>query len=99
MMSSGYIYEDHAFGKRDDRPGLEACVKPVRSGDTLIAWKLNRLGRDLRHLVSLMQELTGRGVGLRLPAGEGGLCWKLGDAVIRRRSVLTCWRPRRRCGT
>jgi len=68
--------------------------QPLRiagSGDTLIAWKLNRLGRDLRHLVSLMQELTGRGVGLRMPAGEGGLCWKLGDAVIRRRSVLTCW--------
>jgi DNA invertase Pin-like site-specific DNA recombinase len=65
------LYEDHASGKRDDRPGLEACLKSLRSGDTLVAWKLDRLGRDLRHLVNLVHELTGRGVGLRVLAGEG----------------------------
>lgn len=66
-----HLYEDHASGKRDDRPGLEACLKAVRSGDTLIAWKLDRLGRDLRHLVNLVGDLTKRGIGLRVLAGEG----------------------------
>ena len=65
------LYEDHASGKCDDRPGLEGCLKSLRSGDTLVAWKLDRLGRDLRHLVNLVHELTGRGVGLRVLAGEG----------------------------
>jgi DNA invertase Pin-like site-specific DNA recombinase len=63
--------EDSATGKRDGRPGLEACLKGLRPGDTLVAWKLDRLGRDLRHLVNLVHELTGRGVGLRVLAGEG----------------------------
>jgi DNA invertase Pin-like site-specific DNA recombinase len=65
------LYEDTASGKRDDRPGLEACLKGLRAGDTLVAWKLDRLGRDLRHLINLAYELTGRGVGLRILAGEG----------------------------
>ncbi|WP_424140706.1 recombinase family protein [Roseomonas chloroacetimidivorans] len=65
------LYEDRASGKRDDQPGLEACLKSLRPGDTLVAWKLDRLGRDLRHLVTLAHELTGRGVGLRVLAGEG----------------------------
>ena len=65
------LYEDHASGQRDDRPGLEACLKGLRPGDTLVAWRLDRLGRDLRHLVNLVHGLTGRGVGLRVLAGEG----------------------------
>lgn len=65
------LYDDHASGKRDDRPGLEACLKSLRKGDTLVAWKLDRIGRDLRHLVNLVHDLTKRGVGLRVLAGEG----------------------------
>lgn len=65
------LYEDHASGKRETRPGLEACLKSLRPGDTLVAWKLDRLGRDLRHLINLAHELTGRDVGLRVLAGEG----------------------------
>ena len=65
------LYEDHASGKRDDRPGLEACLKALRKSDTLVTWKLDRLGRDLRHLVNLVHDLTGRGVGLRVLAGQG----------------------------
>ena len=65
------LYEDQASGKRDDRPGLEACLKSLRLGDTLVAWRLDRLGRDLRHLVNLTHELTGRGAGLRVLAGIG----------------------------
>ncbi|WP_082012991.1 recombinase family protein [Belnapia sp. F-4-1] len=70
-VDSVRLYEDRASGKRDDRPGLEACLKSLRRGDTLVSWKLDRLGRDLRHLVTLAHELTGRGVGLRVLAGEG----------------------------
>ena len=70
-VDPAHLYEDHASGKKDDRPGLEACLKALRAGDTLVTWKLDRLGRDLRHLVNLVDELTKRGVGLRVLAGQG----------------------------
>ena len=54
-----------------DCPGLDACLKALRQGDTLVVWKLDRLGRDLHHLVSVVQELTDRGIGLRVLAGQG----------------------------
>ena len=65
------VYEDAASGKKDDRPGLEACLKALRRGDTLVVWKLDRLGRDLRHLVNLVDDLTKRSIGLKVLAGEG----------------------------
>ncbi len=65
------IYEDRASGKKDDRPGLAACLKALRLGDMLVVWKLDRLGRDLRHLVSVVEELTERGIGLRVLTGQG----------------------------
>lgn len=65
------IYEDSASGKKDDRPGLTACLKALRPGDTLVVWKLDRLGRDLRHLVNLVDDLTKRNIGLKVLAGEG----------------------------
>src|SRR6195952_5664500 len=65
------FYEDHASGKRDCRPGLDACLKALREGDTLAVWKLDRLGRDLRHLVNVVHELSQRGVGLKVLAGQG----------------------------
>ncbi len=65
------IYEDQASGKRDSRPGLDACLKALRAEDTLVVWKLDRLGRDLRHLVNVVQELSDREIGLRILAGRG----------------------------
>ena len=65
------IYEDQASGKREDRPGLAACIKALREGDTLLVWKLDRLGRDLRHLINTVHDLTGRGVGLKVLTGQG----------------------------
>ncbi|RVM17876.1 recombinase family protein [Sinorhizobium meliloti] len=65
------IYEDAASGKKDDRPGLAACLKALRAGDTLVVWKLDRLGRDLRHLVNLVDDLTKRNIGLKVLAGKG----------------------------
>ena len=65
------LYSDTASGKRDDRPGLENCLKALRSGDTLVVWKLDRLGRNLRHLVNTVSDLTERGIGLRVLTGQG----------------------------
>ena len=66
-----YLYEDQASGKNDDRPGLAACLKALREGDTLIVWKLDRLGRNLHHLVTTVHNLTGRGIGLKVLSGHG----------------------------
>lgn len=66
-----HLYEDLASGRRDDRPGLAACLKALREGDTLVAWKLDRLGRDLRHLINTVHDLTARGVGLKVLTGHG----------------------------
>lgn len=65
------LYEDQASGRREDRPGLAACLKALREGDTLVVWKLDRLGRDLRHLINTVHDLTGRGVGLKVLTGHG----------------------------
>ena len=55
------LYEDRASGWRNDRPRLAACLKSLRAGDTLMVWKLDRLGRDLHHLVNTVHDLTARG--------------------------------------
>ena len=65
------IYQDEASSKREDRPGLLACLKALRSGDVLVVWKLDRLGRDLRHLVNTAQDLVERGIGFKVLAGQG----------------------------
>lgn len=65
------LYEDYASGKKDDRPGLLACLKALREGDTLVVWKLDRLGRDLRHLINTVHDLTTRGIGLKVLTGHG----------------------------
>jgi DNA invertase Pin-like site-specific DNA recombinase len=70
-VDANQIYEDHASGKKDDRPGLAACLKALRGGDTLVVWKLDRLARDMRHLVNLVEDLTSREIGLRVLTGQG----------------------------
>ena len=70
-VEPGNIYDDRASGSRDDRPGLAACLKSLRDGDVLIVWKLDRLGRTLTHLVSTVQNLSDRGIGLRVLTGKG----------------------------
>jgi DNA invertase Pin-like site-specific DNA recombinase len=66
-----HLYADKASGKRDDRPGLDACLKALRVGDILVVWKLDRLGRSLRHLVATVQTLVERGVGFKVLTGQG----------------------------
>jgi DNA invertase Pin-like site-specific DNA recombinase len=66
-----HFHVDKASGARDDRPGLRACLAYLKAGDVLVVWKLDRLGRDLRHLVNLVQELAERGAGLKVLTGQG----------------------------
>lgn len=70
-VSAHRIYEDRASGKQEDRPQLAACLKGLRPGDVLVVWKLDRLGRDLRHLVNTVQDLADRGIGFKVLSGEG----------------------------
>ena len=70
-VKTSALYDDHASGKLDDRPGLLACLKALRSGDTLIVWKLDRLGRDLRHLINIVHDLQDRNIGFKVLTGQG----------------------------
>jgi DNA invertase Pin-like site-specific DNA recombinase len=70
-VAAAHLYEDHASGRRDDRPGLASCLKALRDGDTLVVWKLDRLGRNLHHLVNTVHDLSARGVGLKVLTGQG----------------------------
>lgn len=65
------IYEDLASGRIDARPGLDAALKALRKGDTLVVWKLDRLGRSLRHLVNTVYDLIQRGIGFKVLTGKG----------------------------
>jgi DNA invertase Pin-like site-specific DNA recombinase len=56
------IYTDKMSGAKTNRPGLEKILGFIRKGDTLVVWKLDRLGRSLKHLIQVMQLLDERGV-------------------------------------
>jgi DNA invertase Pin-like site-specific DNA recombinase len=70
-VDESHIYEDLASGKREDRPELNSCLKALRKNDTLVVWKLDRLGRDLRHLVNTVHDLTARDIGFKVLTGYG----------------------------
>ena len=59
------IFTDKASGASHDRAGLDACFKQLRPGDVLLVWRLDRLGRSVRHLVTLIDQLKELGVGFR----------------------------------
>jgi len=59
------VFTETASGARPDRPTLEQLLDQLRPGDTLVVWKLDRLGRSLRHLVDTVTGLADRGVGFR----------------------------------
>ena len=52
-------------GAKTDRPGLDACLAKLQQGDTLVVWRLDRLGRSMHHLVALIGHLRDRGIGFR----------------------------------
>ncbi|QZH65019.1 recombinase family protein [Mycolicibacterium farcinogenes] len=58
------VFSDVMSGARDDRPGLAELLAYVRDGDTVVVWKLDRLGRNMLHILQTVKELTDRGVTL-----------------------------------
>ncbi len=59
------VWVDHASGSLDRRPQLDEVLAQLRPGDTLVVWRLDRLGRSLRHLIDVVTTLDERGVGFR----------------------------------
>src|ERR687891_965386 len=59
------IFTDTASGAKAERKGLDEALDYVRKGDTLVVWRLDRLGRSLPHLISTMTDLEGRGIGFK----------------------------------
>lgn len=65
------IYTDKVSGIKDDRVGLENCLKALRENDILVVWKLDRLGRSLKHLISTIDNLNNRNVQFKVLSGQG----------------------------
>ena len=56
------IFSDHISGSKSKRPGLDKAIEFARSGDTIVVWRLDRLGRNMEDLITLVNELNNRGV-------------------------------------
>lgn len=61
----GRLFTDTASGAQTDRPGLKEALDFIRPGDTLVVWKLDRLGRSLKHLIETVQALAAREIGFK----------------------------------
>ena len=64
-VDSRHLFEDHASGAKDDRPGLAKALEFVKPGDILVVWKLDRLGRSLAHLLLIVTSLKDKKVAFR----------------------------------
>ena len=69
LLSAGvdarHLFADHASGAKDDRPGLSKALDFVQAGDVLVVWKLDRLGRSLSHLLTIIDSLKDKQVAFR----------------------------------
>src|SRR5579863_6767775 len=70
-VSKDRTYQDLASGRNDDRPGLRECLKALREGDILVIWKLDRLGRNLKHLINLVNDFIKQKVALKVLTAQG----------------------------
>ncbi len=70
-VDASRVYADLASGRQDDRPGWTSCLKALQPGNTLVVWKLDRLGRDLKHLIGVVDLLQQRQVGFKVLASVG----------------------------
>ena len=59
------IFMDKLSGAKTDRPGLTKCLETLQNGDILVVWRLDRLGRSMRHLITLIEDLRCRHIGFR----------------------------------
>jgi DNA invertase Pin-like site-specific DNA recombinase len=59
------IFSDTVSGAKSTRPALDKCLEGLKEGDTLIVWRLDRLGRSMAHLVELVQELKSKDIGFK----------------------------------
>jgi DNA invertase Pin-like site-specific DNA recombinase len=59
------IYTDKVCGAKSARPGLDQCLRELKPGDTLVVWRIDRLGRSVRHLIDVVEDLRQRGVGFK----------------------------------
>jgi DNA invertase Pin-like site-specific DNA recombinase len=59
------LFTDVLSGTKESRPGLDEALSYVRKGDTLVVWRLDRLGRSLKHLIAVVTALEERGVGFK----------------------------------
>jgi len=64
-VAKDLIFTDKASGAKHQRPGLDTCLDQLRGGDVLLVWRLDRLGRSVRHLVTLIDQLRERNIGFR----------------------------------
>jgi DNA invertase Pin-like site-specific DNA recombinase len=58
-------FDDTMSGAKAERPGLQQALAYLREGDTLVVWKLDRLGRSLRDLITIVADLETRGIGFK----------------------------------
>ena len=59
------IFVDRVSGAKSDRPGLNSCIESLNEGDTLLVWRLDRLGRSMPHLISVVESLKEQNIGFR----------------------------------
>jgi DNA invertase Pin-like site-specific DNA recombinase len=95
-VDSRHLFEDHASGAKDDRPGLAQALAFAQTGDVLIVWKLDRLGRSLPHLLHIVNTLKERRVafrslteGMDTTTASGELLFHVFGALAQYERVLT----------
>ncbi|EPG6920444.1 recombinase family protein [Proteus mirabilis] len=107
------IFQDVASGAKAERKGLDEALAYLRPGDTLVVWKIDRLGRSLAHLVGVVEDLRSRGIGFRsltdpgmdTTTASGALIFHIFGALaaferelIRERTKASCHRCRAETG-
>jgi len=82
-VDRGRVFVEYASGGRDDRPELGAVLGLLRPGDTLVVWRLDRLGRSMPHLI---QTVSGRAARSSITAPRSASTWVIGSAASRMRT-------------
>lgn len=95
-VDARHLFEDKASGARDDRPGLHSCLDYLKAGDTLVVRKLDRLGRSLAHLLTIVAGLREKGVafrslteGMNTDTPHGELLFQIFGALAQYERALT----------